>query len=464
MTVNRELTCERLGPDGRGIAVVDGVEIAAADWLPGEVADLEIEHASPHRPIAWARVLERRGPPSPDRVAPACPGFGACGGCRLQHASAAAQLGLKRGRLVDALAAAGLAGVEVAAVTPSPAALGYRNKGKYVFGRGDDGAVVVGAYRPRSHRVTNTLGCRVVEPAIDRAAVALAAVVEASGISIHDEQTRSGALRYAIVRAGVDGAVVVALITTSSAGRAAIEAIAGSLIGAGIGGVAWAINDRRDGALIDSAAGAIAGDVEVLERCAGVELRLPVDAFAQINRDAAAALTARLVERLALPAGAAVLDAYAGAGAIAIALAAAGAAVTAIEIASAAVDAGRRAIDAAGLAVDLRSGDAAAALGARFDAAVVNPPRKGLAADARAALIASGTPRIAYVSCGPESLARDLAALAAAGYRVDRVEPFDLMPGTPEIETLTLCFKARTRGRRRRSRGRGAGRRSSSPR
>jgi 23S rRNA (uracil1939-C5)-methyltransferase len=66
----------------------------------------------------------------------------------------------------------------------------------------------------------------------------------------------------------------------------------------------------------------------------------------------------------------------------------------------------------------------------------VNPPRKGLAAGARRAVIAARPRRLVYVSCGPESLARDLAELRAAGFAVRAVQPFDLMPGTPQIETV----------------------------
>jgi 23S rRNA (uracil1939-C5)-methyltransferase len=487
------LVCARLGLDGRGEAERDGRVISAADWLPGEIADVEIEHASPHRARAWARIVGRAGPPSPERVEPPCPGFGRCGGCRLQHASAALQLELKRRRVIEALAAAGLGDVEVAPVVAAPSALGYRNRGKYVFARrggepvprprrgdspgaahpstgkasrsrivglrGEDttqpggggaslvgryaavGALVVGAYEPRSHRVAPTLGCRVVEPAIDRAARALAAAVAGSAIPIYDERDKTGALRYAIIRSGADGRAAICLITRSSATRAAVEAIAAAVVGGEISGLEWARNDREDGALLDQRPEPVAGDVEVLERAGGAELRLPITAFAQINRAQAARLVDRLIERLALAPGARVLDAYAGAGAIALALAAAGASVTAVEIDPAAVAAGRRAAAAAGLDVDLRSADASFALDAVADAVVVNPPRKGLHAAARAALIAGAPPRIAYVSCGPESLARDLAGLAGAGYRIDRVEPFDLMPGTPEIETLTLCFK-----------------------
>ncbi|HWN68027.1 MAG TPA: hypothetical protein VNM90_10345, partial [Haliangium sp.] len=75
---------------------------------------------------------------------------------------------------------------------------------------------------------------------------------------------------------------------------------------------------------------------------------------------------------------------------------------------------------------------------------VVNPPRKGLQAGARAALISAAPAAIVYVSCGPASLARDLAALVQADWRIERVQPVDLMPGTPQIETVVSLRRDRT--------------------
>ena len=73
----------------------------------------------------------------------------------------------------------------------------------------------------------------------------------------------------------------------------------------------------------------------------------------------------------------------------------------------------------------------------------MNPPRKGLSDGARALLGEWAAPVIVYVSCGPESLARDLAALASRGYAPDVIEPFDLMPGTPQVETVVRLRRGR---------------------
>ena len=89
------------------------------------------------------------------------------------------------------------------------------------------------------------------------------------------------------------------------------------------------------------------------------------------------------------------------------------------------------AADASALPPEVRS-----ELGESPDVVVVNPPRKGLTPAARELVIALGARCAIYVSCGPEALGRDLIALAEQGWHPDVIEPFDLMPGTGQIETV----------------------------
>jgi tRNA/tmRNA/rRNA uracil-C5-methylase (TrmA/RlmC/RlmD family) len=144
------------------------------------------------------------------------------------------------------------------------------------------------------------------------------------------------------------------------------------------------------------------------------------------------------------------VDLFAGLGGMGLAIARAGAAaVVAVEIDRDAVGQLRRAAARADLPVTPIAGDAGdlpseirAQLGdARPDVVVVNPPRKGLGEGATDLVIALDAPVVIYASCGPESLGRDLAALAKHGYEADVIEPFDLMPGTAQIETVVRLVR-----------------------
>ena len=439
--MKHDVTATALDETGAGIGTADGARVHVADLLPGERAEVVIDHASPHRAEAWGRVLRRLGAASPDRVAPACPGFGRCGGCVWQHLAYPAQLAAKRARVAAALDAVPDLPA-IAPVRPSPAELGYRNKGKYVAGTTGSGELVLGAYAPRSHHVVDTLGCRVVAPIIDEVASWVRGAAMGASLVAYDEAKRTGELRYVILREA-GGDVMVVLVVASATPRAKLERIANGLAKhPAVCGIVSITNDRRDGAIVPSGSTArvLLGHGYLVEQLAGVPVEVGAAEFVQVNRAQAAAMYARVAE-LAAPATTAI-DLFAGLGGIGLHLARAGTRVIAVEIDRDAVAQLRRAADAAQLPLTALAGDAAnlvadvrTQLGAHPDALVVNPPRKGLAG-ALPLVLELAAPTVIYVSCGPESLGKDLAELARAGYRADVIEPFDLMPGTAQVETV----------------------------
>ena len=426
--------------------------VHVADLLPGERAEVALDHLSPHKAEAWGHITRRVGPSSPERVPPVCPAFGRCGGCVWQHLAYPAQLLAKHRRVADALAgvpAVADGTVTIAEVRPSPAITGYRNKGKYVVGRAGD-HVVLGAYAPRSHDVIDTLGCQVVAPVIDEVATWLRGAVEGAGLAPYNERARSGDLRYVIIREAA-GDVLVALVVAPRTPRSKLEQVANAVARhPALRGLVAIENDRRDGAILPSGSSAqvLHGHGFVIEELAGARLEVGAGEFLQVNRAQALALYCRVLELAEVSSGTQAVDLFAGLGGIGLHLARAGAAVVAVEIDRDAVGALRRAAREAGLSLTAIAGDAGDVRGQLTslpDVVVVNPPRKGLSDQARALVAEWAPPTILYVSCGPESLARDLVALATRGYAPDVIEPFDLMPGTPQIETVV---RLRRRGRR----------------
>jgi 23S rRNA (uracil1939-C5)-methyltransferase len=172
----------------------------------------------------------------------------------------------------------------------------------------------------------------------------------------------------------------------------------------------------------------------------GLELELPVDAFAQVNPAANRLLVATVVGFAGPAAGERVLDLYCGGGNLSFPLARRGATVEGVERDPVAVDAARA--NAARLGIPgttFHRASVAQALAGRapgtVDAVVLDPPRAG-AADAAAHLGALRAPRIVYVSCDPATLARDVGTLRACGYRVVRVQPIDAFPQTYHVESV----------------------------
>lgn len=442
-----EMVATELDDAGWGVGLGEGKRVHVADLLPGERAEVAIDHVSPHKPEAWAHLVRWIGERSAERAKPACPAFGRCGGCSWQHMAYPAQLVAKRARVVAALAdvpAVRAGTVTVRDAHPSPAIVGYRNKGKYVVGRAHE-RLVLGAYAPRSHHVIDTVGCRVVAPIIDEVASWVRGAAEEAGLGAYDEGTRSGELRYVIVREAA-GDVLVVLVHTTETPRSKLESVATAMAKhTAVHGVVSVANDRRDGSIVPagSRAQVLFGAGSLVEDLGGVGVEVGAGEFVQVNRAQAAVLYARIAELAGARAGLRAVDLYAGLGGIGIALARAGAAVVAVERDRDAVAALTRAAESAHLPLVVIAADAGSLtaelrrpLGNRPDVVVVNPPRKGLDAGARALLADLAPATLIYVSCGPEALARDLAALAAAGYAPDVIEPFDLMPGTAQIETV----------------------------
>lgn len=475
---NRERRCEitvtALTEEGFGAGVVGDVQVLVRDVLPGETATVEIAHASPHRRIAWAELVRRHAPDAAARRAPTCQAFGACGGCAWQHWSYASQLTAKRARIVDAFAAyPAVAELEVPDVQPAPAQRGYRNKGKYVVA-GRAGAVVLGAYRPRSHDVISTLGCAIVDPVIDEVAHWVQGACNDAGVEPYHEGRRHGDLRYVVIRSNRAGDVLVALVHRATMPGLGLTRIAQALARhPAVVSVVSLANDRTDGAIVPVGAQSrvLHGTGQLTETLVGATIAVGPAEFLQVNIPMAEALYRYLAAAVvataaapnapvstcaAAPVAAAhgamptsspihALDVYSGVGGVALALAAHGVRVTALELEHAAVTALARVAEREALAITAVQGNAAMlrtlseGQGAPPPAIViVNPPRKGLDDATREGLLAVAPRCIGYVSCGPQSLARDLAVLLAAGYTVVELAAFDLMPDTAQVETVVI--------------------------
>jgi 23S rRNA (uracil1939-C5)-methyltransferase len=355
------------------------------------------------------------------------------------------QLAWKRERvLVQFSLFPSLATLTVEPCVPSPRLLGYRNQAKYVFGRAcDSGQPILGAFAPRSHNVVDLSGCQVVEPVLDEARQALLAVLTEKAVEPFDEIRRTGVLRYGVLRATALGQVMVTLVTVRADwGDARAVAVALRQRCPAVTSVVLNVNESAGNALFGEQESVLVGQSSVEDTIGDVRVRLSARSFFQTNRLVASQIYRDLVA--AAPDGIArAVDVYAGACGIALSLAAKAGEVVAIEENPAATQAAVAFLAAPGThkgRVRVVTGDAALCLaevnGADF--VVLNPPRKGCSPEVLAAIARLRPKALAYLSCDPRTLARDLAALAAAGAQVVKVTPFDMMPHTPHVETLVL--------------------------
>jgi len=378
---------------------------------------------------------------SPERVAPACPLFGprlgSCGGCELQHLDAQAQRAHKAHVVLSALERH--AGLTPDAVEPAivSAPYGYRARARFAVDATRAGGLVLGFREAGSSAVIDVPSCPVLVGALAPLPGALAGclggferprVLGHVDVSLSESRTSTSP---------VIGLRVVAAPSAHDRARlAAFAAAHGAYLALedGDGGIDW-VSRPTD---------------EVPGYCLPeFDLRIvyaPGD-FIQGNLDVNRALVHRVVEWLQPAAGLRVLDAFCGLGNFGLALARRGAEIFGLEIARRMVDAATTNAHAHGIANatfavrDLHDDAGVRLPSGRYDAVVLDPPRAGAAAlvteIARRAI-----PRVLYVSCLPSALARDAKALAAGGYRLERVALIDMFPQTSHVETMALFVHA----------------------
>jgi tRNA/tmRNA/rRNA uracil-C5-methylase (TrmA/RlmC/RlmD family)/23S rRNA-/tRNA-specific pseudouridylate synthase len=369
-----------------------------------------------------------------------CPHVERCPGCPLGTLPYAAGLVHKGERLEQALRRH----PELDTVKPSGSVLGaasarsYRLRAKLVA----NAAGALGLFAAGSHDVVDIPDCRVQAPELLAAAAALRALAP---LEI--------ALRGVDLRL-CDRGVLMCLVVEGRPDRAALDRVQRQLREQVPELCGLALNVARAGSVQ-----LLGAEQEVLWGAAAEPHHLTLDgpwhyashgAFTQVHAGQTGRLHARIEAeartRLGGLEGKHVLELYAGSGSLALRLAARGARVTAVEAFTPALERIAQAAGSQGLQVTTWAGDAGVFLreratvsvGDAVDVVLVNPPRRGLAPAVRMALAALRPRLISYVSCEPQTLARDLAHFGLLGYGASRLEAFDMIPWSDAVESLAL--------------------------
>ena len=391
-----------MGRLGEALAQVDGKPVYVFGGISGERVVAEVLRE--RRGYVAAQVVEVLEP-SPDRVAAPCAYFGACTGCQWQHIRYERQLEMKREIVVDALArVGGLDGLDVGPTVPSPEQLGYRNHARFTVSRPASGDVEgrLGYVHRELRRHVDVEECLIMAPWINSALAALQG---------HAAETTQLSLRY------------------------------------GVNTGSWMLQPAFHGAGVPMAS----GQKHYTEELGGHTFRVASPSFFQVNTRQAERVATMVVDALALSGTETVVDAYAGVGTFAVLIAGRARRVVAVEESASAMADAR--VNAEGIAnVELRQAKTEDVLmelaESGIDAVILDPPRAGCAPGTLDALVARPPRRIVYVSCDPETLARDLAVLAAGPFRVESVVPVDMFPQTHHVEcvaTLVLDDDRRAR-------------------
>jgi 23S rRNA (uracil1939-C5)-methyltransferase len=380
--------------------------------------------------------LPTRADPSVDpRTVVTCPHGTECPGCPLLALSYGEQLAVKHARVVEAFAGfAELCRAPISAVVPADPIVGYRSRAKLVAS-----GPLLGLYAKGTHRVVDIPHCRVEDGEVARVAEAL-----------RRRAPEDVALRAVDLQRAGDR-VFLTLVVPDHTDEARANAEARRALDAipELAGIAVSYRDERSHQVLGRPPVIVAGKerapVRVLGESGPFHFVAP-GGFAQAHRGQQRrlleAVLAAVAARFPSLAEVRVLDLFSGAGALALALAARGARVVAVESYAPAAALARDAAAEQRLEVQVEAADAEDIVrelvtsGERPDVVIVNPPRRGISPATRAAIARLAPSLVLYVSCEPWTLARDLSDLGRHGLAVRAVAPFDMMPLTEEVEAL----------------------------
>ena len=413
MSTTASLTIETLGSQGEGVAEFDGRKIFVPFTLPGERVSAEVD--------GERAILLRIEHASPDRIAPVCRHFGACGGCALQHMDWPQYRAFKRSQVVHALKARGFTDERVVGDLVGVAP-GTRRRATFGATRAGDG-VLLGYHMSRSHTILAIDECPVLSPAIVAALPKLRQLMELL-------LSRRGTAEVHVTD-NMQGFDVVV-----TGGVTAIDVARRSTLGGWLARAPGMARLTVDG---EQMAAKSIPTITFSEHA----VALPPASFLQAVPEAEAALVAHVREALAgLKSKERIADLFAGLGAFTLPLAERNE-MLAVEwdrdavaaLTAAARQPGLRKIEV--LRRDLFREPLSVRELEPFAAVVLDPPRAG-AQTQSAALAASTVRTVIAVSCNPATLARDARTLVDGGYRLDKVTPIDQFVYSPHVEAVAV--------------------------
>ena len=364
-----------------------------------------------------------------------------CGGCPLLALPYREQLAKKQARLQELLG--GFAPVKAVQGMAEP--LHYRNKAIASFAT-QRGKLVCGLYAEGTHRVLPGADCLLQEEILNKTLAAVLDAARACRWTAYDEDRGTGLLRHTVLRSSGDGKVLVTLVTPgpdlpgSKNFCTALRKKAPWVVS-----IVQNINPTRSSAVLGSREKTLYGPGFVLDTLCGTQFAISSRSFYQVNRTQTEVLYKKALELAKLTGRETVIDAYCGIGTIGLCAAPLAKQVIGVErnpaaVKDAAANARRNKIaNARFVCADATEWMAAAAgEGLHPDVVFLDPPRAGSTPECIAAVNKMKPRRVVYVSCDPETLARDVAAFTRLGWRAAKFCPVDLFPQTKHVETVVL--------------------------
>ena len=441
---------ERVDFPNKGFAVVEGEEkkVIVKNTVPEQKVRFAVNKI--RKGQAEGRLLEILEH-SPEECQPACPHFGACGGCTYQNLPYEKQVEMKEAQIHAMMDAAVDGDYIWEGVKESPVREGYRNKMEFSFGdEYKDGPLALGMHKRGSfHDIVNVTECKIVDEDFRRILKAVLEFATDTGLPYYHRMRHTGFFRHLLVRKAVrTGEILIDLVTTSEAQldeAGLVEKLTGLSYDGKLAGILHTTNNSLADVVKDEGTRTLYGQDYFYEELLGLKFKITPFSFFQTNSLGAEVLYEAARSYIGETKDKVIFDLYSGTGTIAQILAPVAKKVVGVEIVEEAVEAAKENAALNGLDnCTFWAGDVLKViddLGEVPDLIVLDPPRDGVHPKALEKIIDFGVERMVYIACKPTSLARDLELLQGRGYQVERIGCVDLFPGTYHVETVCLLSK-----------------------
>ncbi len=381
-----------------------------------------------------------------------CPVYKKCGGCQLQNLSYPEQLRFKQSKVIKLLKGFGRVQPIIGMDNPYH----YRNKVQAAFFTNRQGRIVSGVYQSGTHHIVGIDSCQIEDVLADKIIVAVRKLLPSFRLTTYNEDTGKGFLRHVLVKRGFATNEVMLVLVTGSAIFPSKNHFVKEIVKQfpQITTVVQNVNPYRTNLVLGDKQTVLYGSGTIEDILCGCRFRISPKSFYQINPVQTEILYNKAMEYADLKGNETVLDAYCGIGTIGIVAAKRGAGqVIGVELNGDAVRDAKQNAKANGLQnIRFYKGDAGAFMqavaeeGEHLDVVMMDPPRAGSSVPFLNALIQLSPETVVYISCNPETLARDLHYLQRhSNYRVRSIQPVDMFPHTAHVESVVLMSRVGSR-------------------
>ena len=433
--------CVDLSFEGKGVVKLSYGTVFVDGLFPGEEAEIEIQYK---RAGSYFGKVFRLIKKSPDRIQPKCGVCTACGGCQLQQLSYQAQLDFKTKKVADAFRRNNLENIKVLPCISAENPYEYRNKIQVPIGRDPHGHILSGFYRSGTHKIIPIDKCWIEDPKASKIISELKNLMKEFHYSPYDEDTRTGLIRHVLIRTSYHyDEVMVTLVTNQDEFRGKNNFVKEWVKRCpNIKSLIQNINTRDTNVILGEKERTLYGPSVIKDSILGVDFLISSKSFFQVNPVQVEKLYGKALEFANLNKDENVLDAYCGIGTISLCASKYCKKVTGVEIVrEAIVDAKKNAKLNNITNAEFLLGDAGevfeklTAQGEKYSTVFVDPPRKGLDQKFIDTLLRLKPEKIVYVSCDPETLARDVKLLTEK-YNIEKIQPVDMFSMTFHVETV----------------------------